>query len=92
MELVLTMSHEVNLAAFTANNVKRIFSVSVPIIRDLTKNMMTDSLLLLCEMLVYSNHLTRLSAREECLEVSHETLNSEIMPTNHFHSFQVCML
>ena len=76
MELVLTMSHEINLAAFTATNVKRIFSVSVPIISDLTKNTMTDRLLLLCEMLVYSNHLTRLSAREECLEVSHETLNS----------------
>ena len=47
---------------------------------------------LVSEMLVYLNHLTRLSVREECVEFSHETLKSDIMPTNRFHSLQVCML
>lgn len=64
MQLVMTVIHEVNLAAFTVTNVKRIFSVSVPIIRALTRNLMTGRLFV-SEMMVYSNHLTRLSAREE---------------------------
>ena len=33
MQLIMTVSHEVNLAGFTVTKVKRIFSVSVPIIR-----------------------------------------------------------
>jgi hypothetical protein len=91
MWLVLTVHHDVYLEACTATKVKRIFLGSVSFIRVMIRNLMTNRELA-AEMLVYLNHLTRLSAREKCVEISHETLTSDIMPTNHFHSLQVCML
>jgi len=38
MQLVMTVSHEVNLAGFTVTKVKKIFSVSVPITLVNTQN------------------------------------------------------
>ena len=75
LQLLLTVRQEVHLEDFKTTNVKKIFSHSVSIISALiTASMMEAEQL--SEMFVCLNHLTRLSAREKCVEVSHETLKS----------------